>query len=317
MNLALQITHKGERRVERLVLGEQAVLLGRSWDSDIILDDKYVDGHHLRLSVSPEGTLMVQDLSTLNGSYLDKRRLGVQAQEVALGATLVVGDTHIKVYDQAQSVASATVRSAWYLLIERFSSPLGLALLTVLALGLDGAITQISSSTEFDFKDLALELIYLLVIAMVLALIMGLVSKLVRKEMNLKAHWVLIMVGIIGYVLAVFLLDVVRFNIQTPVFAELFSTLIFSGLGAIILVGFFSYATHLSTQMRWFWSLLLVGLLALSTYTDEWRLEDHQRWSSTSNTEVLTLPKWLLFRPSTSVEEHQAKTNELFLIEEQ
>lgn len=313
MRLVLSITHKGDRRIENIELTGQPITIGRGWDSDVVLEDKYIDAHHIRLSFDQEKGLLVSDLASLNGTLVDKHRLGSEPQPLALGSVLTVGDTHIRVYDRDRSATPpATVRSAWFLLSERCSKPLGLLLITLGALFSDGLVSQMTSAAEFDFKDLATELTYLLVMSLGLVLFMGLISKLVRKEMNLKAHWVLLMVGTIVFHCAGFLIDVLRFNLQAPELSTFISTLLFGGVGAALLVGFFSFSTHLSSRLRWLWALSLVGLVVLSSYSDQWRQEDHEAWSDSSATETVTLPKWLLFRTVKSVAQHQAKTESLF-----
>ena len=49
-------------------------MLGRSPDADILLDDPYASMFHLRLAYSEDG-LVLSDLGTTNGTYVNGRRV--------------------------------------------------------------------------------------------------------------------------------------------------------------------------------------------------------------------------------------------------
>jgi pSer/pThr/pTyr-binding forkhead associated (FHA) protein len=61
--------HAGERFGVRDV-----VVVGRSPDADVIIDDPYASEFHLRMS-SHDGQLLLQDLGSTNGTYVNGRRV--------------------------------------------------------------------------------------------------------------------------------------------------------------------------------------------------------------------------------------------------
>jgi hypothetical protein len=85
-----------------------------------------------------------------------------------------------------------------------------------------------------------------------------------------------------------------------------------SGVAVVFLVGLLSYATHLGPTKKILWSALTVGIVVTLTSSDDWLKEDHQRWSSYSNAENISLPPALLFRPTVSVAEYFDGVDDVF-----
>jgi FHA domain len=65
--------------------------IGRSKDADVQIDDRYASGIHVRL-FSREGHHFVEDMNSTNGTLLNGRALGGEADLVD-GDTIQIGDT--------------------------------------------------------------------------------------------------------------------------------------------------------------------------------------------------------------------------------
>jgi hypothetical protein len=311
MNIAIVIAHKGGRRIERLTVGESPLRIGRGWGSDILLDDKFVNENHIELSVD-DGELYVRDLSTRNGTLLDGKRIDSSPQKVRFGQVLGIGDSQVQIQNVQASVAPARFRSAWFLLMERFGSTKSILSLTAVALFLQALVAWMGSSQEYGLGDALVGVGTLLVAITIAALTLGLVSKLLRNEASLKSHWLVIVIALIANVLIDFLLQIVRFNLQMPVLSDSIAMLAMGAIASLFIVGFLSYATYLSPSKRWLWSVSVVGLFVIFSYSEDWLKEDHQRWTSYSSSEGLTLPPALLFRSTTSVTDYFDASDELF-----
>lgn len=72
-----------------------ATVLGRSEEADIVLDDPYASEFHLRL-VAQEGGLILHDLGSTNGTYLNGRRVTAPT-ELRRGDAVQVGKTVMEV----------------------------------------------------------------------------------------------------------------------------------------------------------------------------------------------------------------------------
>lgn len=71
------------------------VVMGRSHETDVVLDDPYASDFHLRL-VSKENGLMLHDLGSTNGTYVNGRRASAPT-ELKRGDTIQVGKTVMEI----------------------------------------------------------------------------------------------------------------------------------------------------------------------------------------------------------------------------
>lgn len=71
------------------------VVMGRSDETDVVLDDPYASEFHLRL-VSQESGMMLHDLGSTNGTYVNGRRVSAPT-ELKRGDTIQVGKTVMEI----------------------------------------------------------------------------------------------------------------------------------------------------------------------------------------------------------------------------
>jgi hypothetical protein len=75
-----------------LPLRPAGTLIGRSPECALVLDDDYASGRHARIFQNDDGSWMVEDLRSTNGTYLGATRL-TEPREVAAGSVLRIGQT--------------------------------------------------------------------------------------------------------------------------------------------------------------------------------------------------------------------------------
>lgn len=71
---ALLIRSGGGREGELIALDSDVLTIGRSPHSDVFLDDVTVSRHHARV-IRDEGGFLVEDLNSLNGTYVNRKRI--------------------------------------------------------------------------------------------------------------------------------------------------------------------------------------------------------------------------------------------------
>lgn len=84
----LLIRSGGGREGETIGLGTDVLTVGRSPHSDLFLDDVTVSRHHARV-LRDEGGFWVEDLNSLNGTYVNRKR--IEQQRLFDGDELQIG----------------------------------------------------------------------------------------------------------------------------------------------------------------------------------------------------------------------------------
>jgi hypothetical protein len=86
---------RSETQVGTSLTVTDAVVLGRSPDADVLLDDPYASMFHLRLTMDGD-TMSLADLGTTNGTYVNGRRV-TNPVVLNAGDSIQVGKTIMEV----------------------------------------------------------------------------------------------------------------------------------------------------------------------------------------------------------------------------
>ncbi|MFZ5889672.1 MAG: FHA domain-containing protein [Myxococcota bacterium] len=95
------VTPVGEFEHER-----GGLVLGRADDANVVIDDPLISRAHARLVVQPDETVVVEDLHSTNGVFVNGVRLARPSCRLAEGDRLLIGTTEVSVFS---SRASATI----------------------------------------------------------------------------------------------------------------------------------------------------------------------------------------------------------------
>src|SRR5512136_962304 len=75
---------------ERVKVDSFPATVGRGYANAVIVDDRLVNAEHLRLSLDSEGCMIVEDLDTVNGTWLSESRDRIQQYRVPAGGEAVI-----------------------------------------------------------------------------------------------------------------------------------------------------------------------------------------------------------------------------------
>ena len=318
LNLVVQISHKHHQRFERVSLSPQSgFTIGRAWNSDIVLQDSYVDADHLSLSMNDDGDIILNDRASVNGSIINGKPVQQGGQVYRLGEEIVVGDTAITIVDVAVGVAPAVMRSAWFGLNKHFSSLSSFIGLTVFSLLLATGLFWAFSTKPYGLPEAAVSLFSCLLLLLVWSMFFGFISKLVRGQSNFRMHWVLACLGIVFSLILGFALDIFRFNVQSLMVGDILSGAVYFIFGVLFVFATLSYSTYLTSNRKWVWSALSVLVIFGSVYSDTFLKKEHERWSAKTDTEQSTLPAAFLARQAVTVDQYFDDANAIFEFDEQ
>lgn len=312
IDLVVQISGKRGAYIERVSLGPNGLTIGRAWDSDIIIQDKYVDAVQLALSFSEQGAVVVEDLDSTHGSMLSGRPLTGQALDYRWGDKVRVGDTTIRIFDVASQVEETASRSIWYSLQKQLDSWRVLTVIAIIAIVISTLSEWAYSQEPVNTWDFVVALISNAAFLLVWTLIFGSIGKLVQGQSNMRAHLGLISLAIIVVTMISVLLSVVLFNLQSPNTGEWLSLLLYGSISFIFCLALLTYTTNLSSRAKWIGSLVLVGGTIVAIQSDSFLKEEHELWSYRSNSEQVTLPPAFMLRGPVVLDDYFEETNRLF-----
>jgi hypothetical protein len=96
-NAVLLVRSGGGREGETIGMDVDVVTIGRSPHSDLFLDDVTVSRHHARV-LRDEGGFWVEDLNSLNGTYVNRKR--IEQQRLFDGDELQIGKFKLAFLEQ-------------------------------------------------------------------------------------------------------------------------------------------------------------------------------------------------------------------------
>jgi pSer/pThr/pTyr-binding forkhead associated (FHA) protein len=97
----LLIRTGGGREGEVIGLSSDVLTIGRSPHSDLFLDDVTVSRHHARVLLD-EGEFLVEDLNSLNGTYVNRRR--IERHRLSDGDELQIGKFKLAFIEREEEV---------------------------------------------------------------------------------------------------------------------------------------------------------------------------------------------------------------------
>lgn len=98
------VVSRGPDEGRTVELGNAVIRIGKMQDNDLVLTDKTVSRHHVEIYQVPNGSFVVRDLKSTNGTLLDQSR--VKEAYLNPGATITIGNTDIRFtpYDEKMQI---------------------------------------------------------------------------------------------------------------------------------------------------------------------------------------------------------------------
>jgi hypothetical protein len=83
---------EGPLRGTTITLAQQSILIGRSPESTLVLEDDYASARHARIYPA-DGAWYVEDLDSTNGTFAGQQRVTGTPLKLDVGSTLKIGTT--------------------------------------------------------------------------------------------------------------------------------------------------------------------------------------------------------------------------------
>jgi len=267
----VEVRGRGGQLLERFRSRRREIRIGRAFDNDIILEDRFVCPHHLRLTRVEQGW-KIDDLGSVNGVRTKVRR-GFDPDIVRSGDRFRIGHTTVYVYDGEHAVEETLELGG---ADARFSF-LGRHVVWPVVVVVSVLVFVLTHfwRTYVEFQPMfVLNAIFESVVAMiVVTAFWALLGRLLRHKASFFAQLSIWMIYGLLNMAAVFLAQWAGFNANSRLVEQVLENGLGFGLLTFALWGSLLLATNLRTRGRLLSSLGISGALLAVNLVAQFQME--------------------------------------------
>ncbi|MBX2883123.1 MAG: FHA domain-containing protein [Granulosicoccus sp.] len=300
---------QGGRKFD-LAVGEK-LTVGRSWNCDVVVNDMFVEAEHLIISIDEKGQLTLEDLDTLNGTRVGKRRINSKAT-YELGRRILIGDTELVVLSAQHEIVPALKYDSVQFAARTFSSFGWLVLMTLLAVGAMLAFEFGMTSTEFTSGSFAKSIAGYLSFAIGWCFVAGFVAMMFRGKMLFRLQWLFICSMTVVTILFAFAGELLQFNLDSAVANVIIDEASVFILSILFLFGTLSLVSRMKAGKKLIGATsFAIAFMVMSVFVPMLEPE-HESWSARTGLTRTNLPPSVLVVGSVPLAEHTVQSDELF-----
>jgi hypothetical protein len=243
-------------RFERVA--DLPLTIGRALDNDIIVDDPYVDPHHLRIEADSDDNWIAIDLDSTNHTINSNTRIDVTP--INSGDLLTIGKTHIRVFREDHKVsATLSTQDLEHRILEFGTLKLVVLLTSVLVMAV--SLTIFLQSTIDTTKPYlyAIQTMRVLGSIAVMSGVWAVISRILKGEARITALLSLTIVQMLAGIVLGIIINTVYYNLPGAPLKGLLNSLISSTLLVIYI-----YLCLVITTRLHFRAILLVCTLIIT-----------------------------------------------------
>ncbi|WP_444924156.1 FHA domain-containing protein [Microbulbifer sp. DLAB2-AF] len=272
MALIIEELNRAHRVQVRYRMEGEKFTLGRAYSNDAILEDIHTDGRHAEIRREEDGSYILHDLNTVNGSQLlgnlkdrSVKPGEISSHQITSGDLIQCGKSRLRIFNCDDDVAEATPLHSLENLFASLSNPL-YATLLVLAVALSTVLLSYLGYARTYQWTIAVNILVSAVIGLVIyAGAWAFVGRVVRHETHFFAHLSIAAMGVLTYAVWEWFGSILNYNFAIGDTMEVLDFLVL----AVILPTMLWCACYLATNLgrAWRWAVALVlplGFLGLS-----------------------------------------------------
>ena len=212
MDIIIELISRSKRIIERHRYTGTSVSIGRAYDNDLIVADPHLSQHHAVLTDLGENGWWLEDLNSNNGIFTRKHQRIETRVRVVSGDEIILGKTHLRIYDRYHQVPAALSMNP----VEKIIQPLSRTGNAMLAILICMALFALNSYLELylDFAVLPLFMytMGLLLVGIGWALLWALIGRVMRHDARFLIQLVIILAYLASVIIFNNCLDVLAFN---------------------------------------------------------------------------------------------------------
>ena len=265
----VEVLEKSGKVHERVRLTHFPAMIGRGYDSDMILSDEFVSPHHAEIRLDETGQPLLVDLDTENGTYLLPAMQTVHQLALGEETLLRFGQTLVRFRRAEFPVAPTRIDTlARSHLTRFFSSGWALTALGALLLAILGLHAFQLSAQQIKLSKLLLETFEIAIFVPVWAGLWAILSRVFAHHTAYVSHAVITCLAVISFFAIDTLAEYYAFGFSAQLSAEILFHALLGLVVALVLYGHLRFATLLTPKrIGVFSGTIATGLMALSGFT--------------------------------------------------
>lgn len=294
---------------ERVAVSQLPASIGRAYRNAVILDDPYVCPVHARIVRRADGELVIEDMHSVNGLYLEGSRRRTRRADLASGTEVRVGHTRLRfLHPDAPVPPAVAERAGGSFLLSVARSPIG-AIAAMLAVGGVFAGSQyLSSYQDLHAVEVAGGAVTLALLLGLWAGIWSVVSRVVVQRFNFSSHYALVAFVVFLAFLYGLGSGYLRFLFASPILIAFLIALAVALIGLLV-YGHLSFASALSRRHKLAWSTGIAALAFAAGVLMEF--SDHEEFNPYTEDPGGLKPVAESLIPVESADEYIARLSEL------
>ncbi len=285
----VEILSRQHEITARFRLPGQEARIGRGYNNDIIVDDPYVAAEHLRLFRDEAGQLVVEDLGSANGVYLDGSTQRLARIIVDGKQPIRIGQTFLRIREGSFAVEPERVGGP-----ERRGWPIALAaVLSVLLIGLSMSRLWLGQTSEVQPTTYLQPLLSLVVTVLAWAGLWALLSRIFSGSSRFLRNLLITLTG--GFAISLY-----SAIAQFVAYALTWSAPITYNFATIWVIGAvmcFFHLMKIGPPRLWLKGSILATLMVAAVAVQALQLSETYFKSGRQNTPRLLLPPALRIAP--------------------
>jgi len=183
----IEVLNRSGQVVQRSPWDGRSLRIGRAYDNDMIVDDRYVCPHHLEL-VQESGIPLARDLGSVNGSYTRLGKEPFKVIELTDGLTIQFGHCQLRFHASGSEVEPAWRDTARHGLLASLGKSWIVVLASLLGVAAMTAESLLLSPDEPGLLSLAGDLPFTLLLVLLWAGLWSLLNRVVTHRANFHIH---------------------------------------------------------------------------------------------------------------------------------
>jgi len=312
MKLVIEIKSSSAQRIEKVILVPgQDVMIGRAWENQVVIHDKYVDPCHLSISIDDSGSMFIEDKQSKNGTWLGKQAL-TKKMLYQTNQEIRIGETYICIFPSDTIVSPALDLDFSHTFKRKFCSISSILGITALALLVFLASLYIQEAEELKPGNILTAFMGFGVITILWSLFSSFMGKLFRNEMNFSSHWVLVCFTIVFGLILVFVNDLVNFNSGSGATQSFIKYVTLGGLAVMFFYAALSFSTRMTKVKKILIALFISMVGPVFVVTQSFFKEDRELWTHRAESSLTTMSPIFKWSGADSYNKHESEVSDLF-----